>query len=482
MMKTIIGHLPVYSRVYEFPRNCEAFDVFRSLAQTYGETSVFLLDSITDFNNRFCTSLIGFRPILKVRVKGESVRLEGESEVTGPISQSLSASGINLDRLNCKVPEVLRFISDQFDQKAETELPPYAFGYLGFFGYDSIRYVENIPDQTLDDRNIDDVCLQIHQVVMQFDHHTIRVIITEIPGIDTPDIDHMQSLLRPTHEHQFKGYDRNALEVVDDVPFDTFIENVKQAKEYIAAGDIFQVVLSKRFRILGDIDAQEVYYRLKQLNPSPYMFFVNYGDYRIFGASPEVQVRMEHGRVMMKPIAGTSKGKGSTSEENIRLRYLLQVDEKERAEHVMLVDLCRNDLGRVCEPGTVQVEKFLDIEEYSHVFHMVSTVTGQVSPEYDSFDVFFSTFPNGTLSGAPKIRAMEIIDELEDFRRGPYGGVIGCFDFQGNMNTAIVIRTVINKDGVSYLQAGAGIVMDSDPEQEWNECNHKLAALRSTIC
>jgi anthranilate synthase component I len=480
-MKTTIGRIPVSSRVYEFPRTCEAFDVFRRLSNAYGESSVFLLDSITDFQKRNCNSLIGFRPVLTVRLKGRSVKLEGMQAVVSPILQAFNEAGVDPASFRCKVTEVLRLIARQFHQTASMPLPPYSFGFLGYFGYDSVRYIERLPELTEDDRGLDDIRLQIHQVMLQFDQSAIRVIITEIPGIDTPDITDFQALLQPLWEYRFAGFDRNSLDVADDVTFDTFVERVRKAKEYIAAGDIFQVVLSKRLRVIGEIDSQQVYFRLKQMNPSPYMFFVNYGDYQVLGASPEVQVRMENGRVLMKPIAGTSKGKGRTSEDNVRLRYFMQMDEKERAEHVMLVDLCRNDLGRVCKTGTIHVEKFLDIEEYSHVFHMVSTVTGEVAPEYDVFDVFFATFPNGTLSGAPKIRAMEIIEELETYRRGPYGGAIGCMDFQGNLNTAIVIRTVIHQNGVSYLQAGAGIVMDSDPIQEWNECNHKLAALRSTI-
>ncbi|UOF89113.1 anthranilate synthase component I family protein [Fodinisporobacter ferrooxydans] len=479
-MTTLVSQIPVESHVYEFPRNCEAFSVFQALTNDHGEQSVFLLDSITDIKSKYCSSIIGFRPLISVRVKQNRAFIEGEEVLAKAIRQRLSEADFSLTDIQTRVPRMLRMIRGQFQQK-NSQIPPYGFGFLGFFGYDSIRFVENIPDSNIDDRDIDDIHLQIHQVVMQFDRDVIKVIITDIPGIDTPTIQQLESYLHPYEAPVFEGYEKEALRVVHDVPFETFIQNIEKAKEYIVAGDIFQIVISQRSQVLGNIDAQEVYYRLKQLNPSPYMFYVNYGDYLIFGASPEVQVRLENGQAMMKPIAGTSKGKGATVDENVRLRYMLQVDEKERAEHLMLVDLCRNDLGRVCDAGSVHVEKFMEVEEYSHVFHMVSTVTGQVKAEMDLFDVFFSTFPAGTLSGAPKIRAMEIIDELETLRRGPYGGVIGCFDFQGNMNTAIIIRTVVYKNGVCYLQSGAGIVYDSDPVQEWNECGHKLAALRATI-
>jgi anthranilate synthase component 1 len=481
-MKTRAKGLQVRSYVYSHPRVCEAFDVFKACAETYGPEQVFLLDSVKDPKSRYCSSLIGLFPVLSCRFKGSSLRLEGHDSLVRHVTDALQQDGISLhDFSGVPVSALLDRISNCFSLTNPENMRPYSFGFLGFFAYDAIRYFERIPNTTLDDRQIDDIHLQVHQVVLQFEGEKIYVIINEIEGISTPSREEVESFLHAYGAPVFAGFDPKALVVEEDVSREEFVNRVLRAKEYIREGDIFQVVLSKRDRVIGMIDPYEVYYRLKQVNPSPYMFFADYGTYRIFGTSPELQIRLENGIAEMKPIAGTTKGKGKTPEENHALLHALLQDEKERAEHLMLVDLCRNDLGRVCEAGSITVKEFMITEEYSHVYHIVSAVQGRVEKQVSKFDVFLATFPAGTLSGAPKVRAMEIIDELESVNRGPYGGVIGCFDFLGNMNTAIVIRTIIHQNGVSYLQAGAGIVADSDPEHEWNECNLKLRALRQTV-
>jgi anthranilate synthase component 1 len=255
---------------------------------------------------------------------------------------------------------------------------------------------------------------------------------------------------------------------------------VESAKEYVRAGDIIQVVLSQRFS--GDLTADplDIYRVLRTLNPSPYMFFLRLDDTVVVGASPEVMVRKEGDRVELRPIAGT-RPRGATQEDDQRLAEELLADPKERAEHVMLVDLGRNDLGRVCTIGTVKVSELMVIERYSHVMHIVSNVQGELAPERDAFDLVRATFPAGTLSGAPKVRAMEIIDELEPFRREVYGGAVGYFSFSGNMDLAIAIRTLVVREGRVYLQAGAGIVADSDPAAEWQETVNKAMAVMRAV-
>jgi anthranilate synthase component 1 len=481
-MKTKAKGLCVRSHVYSYPRVCEAFEVFKSMSETFGAEQVFLLDSVRDPKSRYCTSIIGLFPVLSCRFKGSALRLEGHALLTRYVSDVLSQYEIPLDDITgVPVSAILDHVNECFSLYEPERMRPYSFGFLGFFSYDAIRYFEKIPNTTQDDRNIDDIHLQVHQVVLQFEGDMIYVIINEIEGVSTPSLEEIAAFLHEYDEPSFTGFNPRDLIVEEDVTREEFINRVLRAKDYIREGDIFQVVLSKRDRVIGNIDPLQVYYRLKQVNPSPYMFYADYGSYRIFGTSPELQVRLENGIVEMRPIAGTTKGKGKTPEENRVLLDALLQDEKERAEHLMLVDLCRNDLGRVCEAASIRVKDFMVIEEYSHVYHIVSTVQGRVENGISKFDVFLSTFPAGTLSGAPKVRAMEIIDELEMVNRGPYGGVIGCFDFLGNMNTAIVIRTIIHQNGVSYFQAGAGIVADSVPEHEWNECNHKLHALRQTV-
>jgi anthranilate synthase component 1 len=480
-MKSQTGKILVRSIQRTYPRSVEAFDVFRKLQEKYGPTCAFLMDSVTDLKSRYCSSVIGLFPLVTCRFKGLKYSVEGHRNLVPAILENLRESGHMPSGFDGNLPPVLDSIRDTFRILDAALLAPYSFGFIGYFSYDAIRYFERIPHTTADDRMLDDVLLQIHQVILHFEANQIRIVINEITGVETPEFAEIESFLSEECPPRLREFDPSRLVVKEDVGREEYIRKVKRAKEYIREGDIFQVVLSKRDRVFGEINPLLVYQRLKELNPSPYMFYADYGEFRIFGASPEMQIRIENGIAQMRPIAGTTKGKGRSASENRILIENLLADEKEKAEHLMLVDLCRNDLGRVCKPGTVKVTNFMAVEEYSHVFHIVSTVMGEVEEEVSPFEVFLSTFPAGTLSGAPKVRAMEIIDELEDLSRGVYGGVIGFIDFLGNMNTAIIIRTIVNQDGVSYLQAGAGIVADSVPENEWNECEHKLRALKTTV-
>ncbi len=474
-MTRVAAPLRVRTARYQFPAQAEAFSFFTAFVREYGPEQGFLLDSVTDSKSAYCSSIIGLFPVLSARGKGDRMTIAGHDSV-------LSGIGLSpVHSIGKELPQKLDAVMQAF--APEPDLPAHAFGFLGFFGYDCIRYFEDIPDTTEDDRAVDDFHLQIHRIVMHITPERMDLYIHYFEGVDGPGLEAIERLVNLAKDGPpvFEGYDKNALQVHEDVSYEDYVGRILRTKEYIRAGDVFQCVISKRMRILGDIDTLEVYGRLRAMNPSPYMFYAHYGSYLIFGASPEMQVRVDQGIAQMKPIAGTSKGKGKTPEQNLKLMEDLLRDPKERAEHVMLVDLCRNDLGRIAAPGTVEVAQLLQIEEYSHVFHLVSLVTAKLRPGVSPFEVFLSTFPAGTLSGAPKVRAMEIIDELEEFRRGPYGGVIGMFDCFGNIDTAIVIRTVVHQNGVTYLQAGAGIVADSDPGQEWRECDHKLGALRATI-
>ncbi|MDQ0189574.1 anthranilate synthase component I family protein [Alicyclobacillus cycloheptanicus] len=373
-------------------------------------------------------------------------------------------------------------------------------GLLGYIGYDAVHYLEALPKTTVDDRGLPDIRLQWHAGIVQitsadtlvFDSVAAlaTVVSEEVARRLSEELAYAKRVIASAEQGQTRGQEKLlALAHLasgasvradrlweDDVTQAKFEANVRQAKDYIRAGDIFQVVLSKRMRVQKVFHPYVAYDRLRKLNPSPYMFVAEYPDMRVFGASPEVQFRSVNGWAEMKPIAGTSKGRGKTPEEDRALADRLLHDEKERAEHVMLVDLCRNDLGRVCQIGSIEVPELMSVEPYSHLFHLVSVVRGRLRPDVSVFHALLATFPAGTLSGAPKIRAMEIIDELEDLRRGPYGGMIGMIDFAGNANTAIVIRTVVETNETYFVQVGAGIVADSDPAQEWLECGHKAGA------
>ncbi|HSK48070.1 MAG TPA: anthranilate synthase component I family protein, partial [Coriobacteriia bacterium] len=343
-----------------------------------------------------------------------------------------------------------------------------------------------------DELGVPDFCFMLADVVVAFDHarRVMQVIAPVRPG-GAPEMAYdaalkrIDSYLRRIDEGP-RGAELGEVGLVEEVPLhahtghDEFIEQVKTAKEHIAAGDIFQVVLSQRFSAPFEGNGLDLYRVLRAVNPSPYMFYVRTRDVTLVGSSPEPLVRVEGDSVLTRPLAGT-RPRGATAAEDGRLRADLLADEKERAEHVMLVDLGRNDLGRVSSPGSVSVDELMEVEYYSHVMHIVSNVTGTLAEGCDAVDALEATFPAGTVSGAPKVRAMELIAELEPAARGPYAGTVGYFGLDGAMDMCITIRTVALVDGRAYLQSGAGIVADSDPEREYEECRHKAAALHRAL-
>jgi anthranilate synthase component 1 len=374
----------------------------------------------------------------------------------------------------------------------DVELPRFSGGAVGVVAWDWVRYVEKIPDANPDDLAFPDVRFVIPETVVVYDavrHQAKLVCEVELAPGDDPAARYHQAcasleavrtrLQQPLAAEVHAGALR-PMELEASLTREAYHAMVERAKEYIEAGDIFQVVLSQRFKIPLQADPFLVYRHLRRINPSPYLFFLRAGERVIIGSSPEILVRMEEGRIDLRPIAGT-RPRGATEEEDARLEAELLADPKELAEHVMLVDLGRNDVGRVAEVGSVEVTDYAVIERYSHVMHIVSHVQGRMRPELDWLDLLRATFPAGTLSGAPKVRAMEIIDELETQRRGAYGGCVGYVDFSGNMDMAIAIRTMVVQEGQITLQAGGGIVADSDPESEYQESRNKAQALIQAI-
>jgi anthranilate synthase component 1 len=375
-------------------------------------------------------------------------------------------------------------------------LPRFLGGAVGYLGYESVRYFERLPVAPTDSMNFPDGFFMFVDTMLVFDHleRTIKVVSHVHLDEHTPleqsyaeavaRIDRMVSLLRgqPTLPVGDRPLDETPVAERQrrHVEPDRYQSMVRRAKEYITAGDIIQVVLSQRVSIPTGSHPFTVYRALRRVNPSPYMFYLQLGDAQIVGASPELLVRLDGTQLTTHPIAGT-RPRGKTEEEDDALAFELAADEKERAEHIMLVDLGRNDIGRVAAPGTVRVPQLMEIERYSHVMHLVSHVTGQIRDDLSGGDALRSCFPAGTVSGAPKIRAMEIIAELEPEQRGPYSGTVGYVDFNGNLDTAITLRTLVMRDGIAYLQAGAGIVADSSPEFEDHECFHKMRALIRAI-
>lgn len=372
-------------------------------------------------------------------------------------------------------------------------LPRFSGGAVGFLGYDMVRYFEKLPAAAAGEIPTDDAVFMITDSLIVFDNvrHTIKVVacaVTEGEEELRPvyekalrRIDAMTDLLKaPRPVKPESPVRKDPLPFRSDMTPDAFKSMVVRAKEYIVAGDIIQAVISQRFQRECEADPIDLYRALRHVNPSPYLFFLRLGEMRLIGSSPEVMVRIEEGIAELKPIAGTRR-RGKTEQEDRGLADELLQDPKERAEHVMLVDLGRNDLGRIARIGSVQVGQLMAVERYSHVMHLVSDIRAQIAPQTDCFDVLRATFPAGTLTGAPKIRAMEIIAELEPSRRGPYGGAVGYFGYDGNMDFCITIRTMLIRDGKIYLQAGAGIVADSDPETEYRETLGKAEGMVQAV-
>ena len=432
-------------------------------------------------------SFLAVDPFLQIRASGNQVTIENLGDPESKVDSFESDNPLDdLRRL------ITRYQAIHLD-----ELPPFAGGAIGYAGYDVVRYAEHLPDAPEDDRWLPDMTFAFYDRVVVFDNvsKTLFVIAMTRPDQYPSTVDayndacqridaFVEQLMKPSSaavaadiNHTGADAETTYTSNFDQQGFETA---VKKCVEYIKAGDIFQVVISQRLQIQCDVDPMEVYRSLRVVNPSPFMFFLRTKDVTLVGSSPEIMCRVVDGKVTVRPLAGTRK-RGRTEEEDQALADELLADPKERAEHVMLVDLGRNDVGRVAEYRSVELSDVMVIERYSHVMHITSNVTGQLQEGKDAFDALQACLPAGTVSGAPKVRAMEIIDELEPHRRGPYAGAVGYIDYVGNMDTCIALRTFVIQDDQVYVQAGAGIVADSNPELEYQETLNKARGLLKAI-
>lgn len=433
----------------------------------------YLLESVEGGNQMARYSFIGFKNLASYENRdGVAQVIIGEQKISYQVSPV----------------EGLESLMGDFRAPIIEELPPFYGGAVGYFGYDTIGYYENLKSNKANDLDLPEAAFLITKFVLIYDHLKHRLLLvnnTLNPERDTEQYFKAQQELEQVEE-MLKGVyppdrceeeeNRGAIELTSNVTKEEFMNRVEKAKDYISQGDIFQVVLSQRFSLPLHKPPFEVYRQLRRTNPSPYLYYLQISGKVIIGSSPEALVKVKEGMVETHPIAGT-RPRGNTLEQDLLLAEELLADEKENAEHLMLVDLGRNDLGKVSKAGTVQLETFRKIERYSHVMHIVSKVTGQLREDMSQFDALKACFPAGTVSGAPKIRAMEIIEELEPTRRGLYAGAIGYFSFTGNLDTCIAIRTLLITQARVYLQAGAGIVADSIPELEYEETINKAKAL-----
>lgn len=443
-------------------------------------TFTFLLESVEGGAKKGRYSIIGMEPDLLWRV------VDGRAEINRKASLDPNAfepqEGQPLDALRSLIAE------SQIDMPSE--LPANSAGVFGYLGYDMVRFMEELPDNNPDTLNVPDAIMMRPSVLAVFDSLKDELYISAPiyprAGVNARQayeaaverIEDAIARLGRTLPRSSDIPDLDKIEITSNTPREEYAAMVRKAQDYIAAGDIFQVVLSQRFSADFTLPPTALYRALRRTNPSPYMYFLDFGDFAVAGSSPEILVRVDQGEVTIRPIAGTRK-RGATPERDQELAAELLSDPKELSEHLMLLDLGRNDVGRVAKIGTVKVTDKYFLEYYSHVMHIVSNVVGQLDPRFDHIDALSAGFPAGTVSGAPKVRAMEIIDELEKVRRGVYAGCVGYFGADGRMDTCIVLRTAILKDGKLHVQAGAGIVADSQPDLEQLECENKARALFS---
>ena len=444
----------------------------------------FLLESVEGGEHVARYSFLGTQPVLLFRSKGDTALIEKGGSLQVYRLQP------NEDSLH-----VLKRLMSQFRFVTEEDLPRFCGGFVGYIGYDMVRFFEKLPDWTVDDLQLPDCYLMLADTLVIFDHlkRKMKVLVNAFVDDDPAKaydaaVERIEAIVQRLRVTTLNPYgvqlfspQAPSITVTSNFTREGFESIVERAKEYIAAGDIIQVVLSQRFQTQVNASPFNIYRALRSINPSPYMFYLSFGDLKLIGSSPEILVSCFGTKVITRPLAGT-RPRGRTPEEDEALERELLADPKERAEHIMLVDLGRNDLGRVCKIGTVRTTELMKIERYSHVMHIYSTVEGELdTSRYDIFDALRATFPAGTVTGAPKIRAMEIIEELEPTKRGPYAGSVGYFSFNGNMDMAITIRTIVLKGNTAFVQAGAGIVADSVPEREYQETVNKAKALLAAI-
>jgi anthranilate synthase component I len=477
--------IPVYREVLadlETP-----ISVFMKLCQE--EPGAFLLESVEGGEKVARYSFLGCRPLATLASKGGINRvIEGDAASEYRTVGQVTHAGGEGREIAGDPLGALRAVMHSFKVYQPAGLPRFFGGAVGYLSYDAVRHYERLGEAPYDDLDLPEAIFMMTELVVCFDHlkHKLLLIANTRPGGE-PEVTYRRAMaLLDRAAERLRGpvpvppgvslMRPRPLQVSSSATREQFESAVGKAKEYIQAGDVFQVVLSQRLQTSVRSRPLDIYRVLRTINPSPYMFYITFGDLKIIGSSPELLVRVEDGVADTRPIAGT-RPRGASEAEDKALEQELLADQKERAEHIMLVDLGRNDLGRVCEYGSVEVAQMMRVERYSHVMHIVSDVRGKLSPDKDAFDALAAVFPAGTLSGAPKVRAMQIIDELEPLRRNIYGGAVGYLGWGGSMDTCIAIRTMVMKGDKVYIQAGAGIVADSDPATEYQETMNKARAL-----
>lgn len=482
-----INAIPVNVQVYTERLNCDPLAVYKAATKQRGCDKTFILESLSGPSRDRRATIIGLEPLLAVNIhEGYATLVSGEP-LAAYLKSALATRAIIVDAsgriempANDGVWDLLRTLQALFAVPRQAD-PSLAF--FGYLSYDSIRFVENIPDitQRTDDTPI--IALTVFQTLVYFHASgTVDVMVNNCPLWGSRNAEEYVALLAapgPVESREAPIHYPRITVVRDTVRKHQFLGWVDTALEHIRRGDIYQIQLGHEVQIDTPITPFEVYRALRKNNPSPYMYLANLGGVDLIGASPELFVRIKDDLIEMRPIAGTVGKKAGVPANELILS--MTHSEKERAEHLMLVDLCRNDIGRVCRPGTLEVDELMWVEEYSHLYHMVSNVRGRLRDGCDAFDVIKATFPAGTMTGAPKVRAMQIIESMEINRRGIYAGAVGLIGFDGSINTALCIRSAVHKDGTYYLRASAGVVADSVADKEWAETFYKMGSVYRAV-
>ncbi|WP_410512209.1 anthranilate synthase component I family protein [Paenibacillus sp. BR2-3] len=467
----------------------DSFQTYLALLEHLGQQEVYLLETLSGPSKNAQSTLVGFKPIFTITALGTEVQLNGVKSIVERVMKGALKAGLLITQdhalhLNDRkgLWDFFRFVQSQFSVSVPNRGEAFYFGFFGYLGYDTAWSVENLPSHIPNDGTVPDIVLSIYQGLIEYDliDKTARLILNQSSGV-WDDLSKAE-ICNVFHEGVLQE-SQTSDDIIEPSSVEYTIDrhlyesNVKKALSYISNGDIYQVQLGNQINIESNITPVDVYQRLRIRNPSPYMYLASFGGMTLIGASPELYIKIQGQYIIMRPIAGTCR-RGSTQEEDERFIEKLKLDEKEVAEHIMLVDLCRNDIGRVCSKGSLEVQELMAIEKYSHVNHLVSNVGGKQEVSKDMYDIIAATFPAGTMTGAPKIRAMEIIEELETTRRGVYAGAVGFIDFNGYVNMALCIRTAVHHEPNLYsIRASAGVVADSIPENEWSETFHKMGAL-----
>ncbi|AIR87931.1 anthranilate synthase component I family protein [Pseudomonas cremoricolorata] len=466
-------------------RPTDALAVYAQATQQLGDASVFILESLSGPSRDRRATIIGLEPLLEVCIDEDRAWLRGCAQLCEHLYASLRQRGVSIDAsLNIALPDrdaawdLLRQVQACFEPAHQA---PGSLAFFGYFSYDCVRLIERLPDHTEKTHHYPLIALSVYQTLVYLHSNgTVETLINNHPLWPTRSLEdypflHAQA---PATSHSAPLYPQ-VFEETRSVSIEQFLQRVNVAMEHIRAGDVYQIQLGHEICIRSTVTPFEVYKSLRQRNPSPYMYLAHVGGIDLIGASPELFVRIKDDLIEMRPIAGTvGKKPGVDPTELVRE---LTRSEKEGAEHLMLIDLCRNDIGRVCQAGSLEVDEFMRVEEYSHLYHMVSNVRGLMRPGLDAYDVIKASFPAGTMSGAPKVRAMQLIEGMESNRRGIYAGALGLIGFDGSVNTALCIRSTVHDQGTYHLRASAGVVADSVAELEWKETLYKMGSVYRAV-